>query len=338
MKKITKTKIKNFIIFYGFVFTHLILAKNLLLNEDIEFFDCKATTRAPSIADLVRLLDSNYDVSKLKVLGTVEKGKAVVTFLEDDRGNKFCVRQITRITERAEFGFVREVVASYIAESANIPVTSVRIIPKDLWFPGKKFQGRLGTLQMYAPGEIKSDLHLEQRMKSTVPEKEKGLTRNIIRQMASHPDLPLIVAYDTFISNPDRSGNNLFYDETTNCFCGIDLELAFKMPAERRDLGYYACLRILEMILQKVKLNQKELNALQLYTQTLQELYDKNQPAQLYKNLKRIAIQAGYFTNANEVDRKFEGYKDKISRQYASVKILLDLLAVFIKSHGGAVN
>jgi len=312
---INKKRIGNSFLFVGLFFAKLIMTS--------------------TIEDLVRLLNANYDVSCIKILGNVEKGKAVVTFIEDDRGNKFCVRQITRTTERAEFGFVREVVASYVAESANIPVTPVRILPKYLWFPGKRFQGRLGTLQVCALGEnrFSPGLHLEQRMKVHVPEKEKGLTRYVIEQMALHPDLPLIVAFDTFISNPDRSGNNIFYNEKTDRFCGIDLELAFKLPC-RRDLGYFGCCRILEMILQKVKLSSKELQALKVYTRTLKELYEKNQPRDLYRSLKRISIQAGYFTNANEVDRKFEGYKDKISRQYASVKILLVLLDIFIKNHG----
>ncbi len=309
-----KIKIKNSLIFFIFIFINSALTSPL--------------------ADLEHLLNTNYDLSCIKILGTIKKGKTVVTFLEDEKGNKFCVRQITRTTDSAEFGFVREVIASYVAESANIPVTSVRIIPKNLPFPGKKFQERLGTLQNCALGESKHTiaLHLEQRMKSTDAEKEKGLTRHVIKQMALHPDLPKIVAFDTFVSNPDRSDNNVFYNAITDHFCGIDLELAFKLPT-KRDLGYYACLRILEMIVKKTILSQKELQALQVYTKTLKKLFDKNEPRQLYKNLAHVSLQAGYCANAKEVDKKFEGYKDKISRQYASIKILLELLDLFIKSH-----
>ena len=291
-------------------------------------------TFAHNVDNLLRLLDPNCDLTVIKVINTLEKGKTVVTFIEDGKKNKFCIRQIKIEAIEKEFGFVREVLASYVAESVNIPMSRTRILPKELLFPGKRFPEKCGTLQTCALGVNKFHitLHLEQRMKN-LPLKEQGLTRQVIKSMALHPDLPLIVALDTFISNPDRSGNNLFYDAKTDRFCGIDLELAFKLPC-RRDLSAIACCHIVDMILKKVKLDQKELNALKSYTQTLKELFEKNPPILLYKILKSVALKAGFLHDSDDpMHHKFERYKDKISRQYKSTELLIWLLDQFFESH-----
>jgi hypothetical protein len=57
-----------------------------------------------------------------------------------------------------------------------------------------------------------------------------GLTIEIIQNMAKHPDLPRIVALDTFVGNADRSPPNLYYDEITDRFCGIDMAASFSSP------------------------------------------------------------------------------------------------------------
>jgi len=291
-------------------------------------------TFAHNADDLLRLLDPNYDLATIKVIRTIEKGKTVVTFIEDNKRSKFCIRQIKIKAIEKEFGFVREVLASHVAESVDIPMSRARILPKKLSFPGKPFPGKCGTLQTCALGVNKyhTKLSLEQRMKD-LPLKEQGLTRQVIKSMTLHPDLPLIVGLDTFISNPDRSGNNLFYDAKTDRFCGIDLELAFKLPC-RRDLSAIACCHIVDMLLKKVKLDQKELKALKSYTQILKELFEKNPPILLYKILKRVALQAGFLHDFNDpMYHKFERYKDKISRQYKSTELLIWLLDQFIESH-----
>jgi len=284
--------------------------------------------------NLERLLSPDYDLTAIKIIQTIEKGKTIVIFVEDDKKNKFCIRQ-TKLKEREkEFGFVREVLASHVAESVNIPVSQARILPKKLRFPGKYFPEKCGTLQTRALGvdRYRMRLCLEQRMKN-LPLKEKGLTRQVIKSMASHSDLPLIVALDTFISNPDRSGNNLFYDAKTDRFCGIDLELAFKLPCTR-DLSAIACCHIIEMLLKRVKLDQKELKALKSYTQTLKKLFEKNPPILLYKILKSVALKANFLHDSNDpMHHKFERYKDKISRQYKSTDLLIWLLDQFIASH-----
>jgi len=291
-------------------------------------------TFAHNVDNLLRLLDPDYDLTTVKIVNTIEKGKTIVTFIEDDRKNKFCIRQIKLKERDKEFGFVREVLASHVAESVNIPMSRARIIPKELRFPGKYFPEKCGTLQTRALGVngYHTRLCLEQRMKN-LPLKEQGLTRQVIKSMALHPDLPLIVAFDTFISNPDRSGNNLFYDAKTDQFCGIDLELAFKLPCTR-DLSAIACSHIIEMLLTGVELDQKELKALKSYTQTLKELFEKNPPIFLYKILKSVALKANFLHDPNDpMHHKLERYKDKISRQYKSTELLIWLLDQFTENH-----
>ncbi len=316
---VKKRRIRNKLLIFGLLFVGVTFTNN----------------SHKLLSNLLRLLDSNYDLTTIKIIKTIEKGKAVVTIIEDRQRNKFCVRQIKQKERRMDFSFVREVLASHVAESANIPVSCARILPKELDFPGKYFPKRYGTLQICALGKNKHHrkLRLAQRMKSTFLEKERGLIRQIIACMALHSDLPLIVAFDTFISNPDRTGNNIFYNAKTNRFCGIDLELAFKLPY-KRDLGYLAGLRIKEMLSNKVKLNPKELKALKLYTKTLRELSEKNSPMKTYKILQDVASKAGFFCELNDsMHQKFVRYKEKISRQYKNIELLIQLLDQFIATH-----
>lgn len=313
---VKKKRVGNKLLIYGLLFVSGMFAKN-------------------NVDNLLRLLDPTYDLTTIKIIRTIEKGNTVVTFIEDDKGNKFCIRQVKWTERRRHFCFVREVLGSHVAESVNIPMSRARILSQKLCFPGKHFPKRCGTLQICALGKNKHHrkLRLAQRMKSIYPEKERGLIRQIIACMALHPDLPLIVAFDTFISNPDRSGNNIFYNAKTNRFCGIDLELAFKLPY-RRDLGYLAGLRIKEMFSNKVKLNPKELKALKLYTKTLRELFEKNPPMKTYKILQDVAIKAGFLCELNDpMHQKLVRYKEKISRQYKNIELLIQLLDQFIATH-----
>jgi len=311
---VKKKRITTRLFFYGLLFASMAFAHNT--------------------NNLLRLLDPDYDLATIKVIKTLEKGKTVVTFIEDDKKNKFCIRQIKLKEREKAFGFVREVLASHVAESVDIPMSRTRILPKELCFPGKRFPERCGTLQTCAIGvnEHNRKLCLEQRMKN-VPLKEKGLTRQVIKSMAFHPDLPSIVAFDTFISNPDRSGNNIFYDAKTDRFCGIDLELSFKLPCTR-DLSAIACFHIIEMLLKGVKFDQKELKALKSYTQTLKKLFEQNPPILLYKTLRSVALKANFLHDPDDpMHHQLERYKDKISRQYKSTELLILLLDQFIESH-----
>ena len=117
---------------------------------------------ANNINNLLQLLDPDYDLTTIKVIKTLKKGKTVITFIEDDQKNKFCIRQIKLKEREKEFGFVREVLASHVAESVNIPMSQTRILPKELCFPGKRIPEQCGTLQTSAIGvkENRTKLHM----------------------------------------------------------------------------------------------------------------------------------------------------------------------------------
>lgn len=75
-----------------------------------------------------------------------------------------------------------------------------------------------------------------------LPPEKTGLTLAVIQDMAKHPDLPKIVALDTFVGNADRSCPNLYYDKVADRFCGIDMAASFSSP-----LAFWACQQLVKL-------------------------------------------------------------------------------------------
>jgi len=55
----------------------------------------------------LELLGENCDIQSIRIVGMVEKGKAVVTFLEDSSGRKFCVKQLQIDRTRTQGSFFK---------------------------------------------------------------------------------------------------------------------------------------------------------------------------------------------------------------------------------------
>ncbi len=261
------------------------------------------------------LLGKDFDFTSIKITGTVKKEKANVTFIEDAKGMKFCIKQLNIDRTRTQFGLVREVLASYIAESVvNIHINKVRIIPANIDFPGKILNG-IATLHTFVPGSNKSvdypiKITLQQRLSKKFSIEERGFNQRVILYMSVHRDLPLIVAFDTFASNPDRTCNNLFYDKKTDIFCGIDLELSFKLPFER-DLGILAIYHIKKFMKEKIKFSSKEIASLKKYNNTLKKLLEKNSPEKLCRILDIVASYAGFIPkNKNAYNEELDPAND----------------------------
>ncbi len=297
-------------------------------------------TLTDSIQDhLSELLGIGYDMITIKKYDLIIKKNAYVMVIEDVHGNKFCVKQKKTTQPNA----ICAVVASYIAELCNIPVNRIRIIPTYLAFPGKKFEEEVALLLTFAPGKNRAKgfphkLSLEQHYRPD--QKKRGLRIRAIQDMSLHQDLPRILAFDTFIGNSDRSNNNLFYDRKTNHFCGIDLELAFKLPnswdlnddwdirdLNSRDLSKIAGDRVEQFISNKTIFTLSELRGLIIYNETLKELLEKNPPEKLHELLDRIAQLSGLLKNPDKkLLRCLQFIKRRMSMQYKSTQRLVRIL------------
>lgn len=297
--------------------------------------------------DFTELVGKDWQSRTFSVIKRIDKGKAIVMVIQDSAGPKYCVKQIRldatgkRSQQGYLVGHVRDVVASYVAESVGARYNKVRVIPASVNFTGKYYPDRLATLHTFVDGSNKAHdfpfpFHLEQRLKSRVSVRERGLTFQVIDDMSLHEDFPPSVALNTFLSNPDQSSNNIFWNPSTERFSFIDLELAFKLPLAR-NLSEVACYQIEKFLKTPgFSLSRQQYRALEQYSLVLQGLIERNNPYDTCQLLKNVAAYAhvvfrgkGDFINS---DHSFKDYCDKIAAQYNSSKKLVKLIDTLLQS------
>jgi len=304
-------------------------------------------TEETRCGDFTELVGKDWQSRTFKIVNRIDKGKAIVTVIQDSAGPLYCVKQIRldaqpkRSFQSYLMGHVRDVVASYVFESMNIRVNKVRIIPPNVPFVGKYYQDRIATLHTFALGSNEAhdfpfSLHLEQYLKSRKFVRDRGLTLQVIDDMSQHEDLPPIVAGDTFTSNPDRSRNNLFWDARTERWTGIDVELAFKLPMAR-NLSEIACYQIEKFLKTPgFSMSKKTYRGLEHYNAVLHGLIENNNPNDTCQLLKNVATYAHVIFvrrgNLIDSDHSFEEYCAKINAQYNSSKKLVRLIDRLLQS------
>lgn len=263
-----------------------------------------------------------------------------IAVLKNTKGHKFIVKQESRAEPYLQMSVARDSVGSWVAFSAGIPANRVVIIPAYCSFPGKKHLHLPATLHNFVPGTIVTKLtdplrqykvRIQQfMMVDRIPEKEWGLTRAVIQNMSFHPDLPVIVALDTFLGNADRHQGNFFYDPASNRFTAIDLESSFE-----KDLAIYACRNIKAMNKNTHEvLTVKELKGLKIYRDVLKKLIRKHTPQKLHKMIVEAAYGGGVLIRkAANIKEKLERYEENMQKNYSSCKRLVGLLDRLIKMH-----
>jgi hypothetical protein len=141
--------------------------------------------------------------------------------------------------------------------------------------------------------------------------------------MAKHPDLPKIVALDTFVGNADRSPSNLYYDEMTDRFCGIDMAASFSSPLA---LAAYQQLKKMK----KSHLTSDELSALKDYAATLEFLIKNWPPDKQESILLEYSEMAGFKNGSclfdQNVAERIEFHKKCIKDNYQNCMNLLKLI------------
>ena len=141
--------------------------------------------------------------------------------------------------------------------------------------------------------------------------------------MAKHPDLPRIVALDTFVGNADRSSPNLYYDDITDRFCGIDMAASFSSP-----LALAACQQLES--LKNSHLTSDELSALADYTNTLALLIENWPPEKQERLLLEFSEIAGFQNGSSLFDQnvveRIEFHIKNIKDNYKNCINLLELI------------
>lgn len=261
-----------------------------------------------------------------------------ISVLKNIKGKRFIVKQKQQKPLRWYMGVAREKLGFEVALAGDVSVNSVDIIPDRDIFPGK-YDDKVpatfhevvpGTKVTYLPKKLKwLKVYIQQPMKVSVDQRSWGLTRPVIANMALHPDLPRIVAFDTFIANADRHRGNFFYDKKSNRFYAIDLESSFN-----KELAIYACDLIAWMINNNnEELSAQELVGLRVYRDVLKKLVKKYSPEILYEKLLEFAIQGGILEKISKSHLFLitRTCKQRIKKNYGACEDLVDLLDTFIK-------
>lgn len=232
-----------------------------------------------------------------------ETKECVISFLEGPQG-KFILKQYKDHSPDEQFLLVLDALACFIAEDVNISINKVVIIPSGTFIAGKKWVNLPATLHSMAGGVSIDkecpfqDIDIHQRFPKPsnsfwyndgkLSPHQKGLTFNVIKNMARHHDLPLITALDTFVGNADRSAPNLFYDSTTDRFCGIDMAASFSSPLASQAISQIK-------FFAKIGLSEDQKGALRSYGDTLKVLIERWPVEKQIDKLLIFAQNAGFY-------------------------------------------
>ncbi len=276
---------------------------------------------------------------RAELIKSFETDDCWISIIENPEGKQSIVKQIKEPSADEQFLLVIDAVACSIAESLEIPVNKVTLISPDVSFEGKTFPDRPASLHTLAPGisaEEKlpwPDFNLHQKLRKKdswswkkwgpLTDEETGLTPDVIHHMSLDPILAVMAALDTYTGNADRSNPNIFYDERTNSFCGIDMAAAFNSL-----LAKAACFQIDRIINGEFVPDQLEIVALNRYRLALNALIQKYHPEATCELLDRYAMQAGFYPDSvlytQDVQDRIQYHKKMIRQNYKDSLSLLN--------------
>ena len=290
------------------------------------------------------VLDSDYDHDNVIVYKFLDAQKSsYIVFVKDDESNNYVVKQEKYKELKRQFRAISEALCAHIALSLDIPSQQVKIIPVGTAFPGKFVTKRVATLHTLVPGvtirslksgSLYSSLDIKQDASEDTPVERRGLTEKIIYWMSQHPDLPLIVALDTFTGNKDRNKANILYDQETDRFYSIDMALMYDIFGERRSLAQLACDQVNGMIKRGKVFTEKEREALIAYRSMLKKLVYNFNPkimCQLFDDffLESKIVKTSLF-GTKEIMASINEYKRSMRESYIDIKKLIYLLLILI--------
>jgi hypothetical protein len=160
---------------------------------------------------------------------TLDKSKPKITagvtgnsyFVKDEEDRPYIFKQVKLPISYMQAS--ADALSAQMGRSLGIKVNSTQMVPAALKHPLK--QGPFGaTLHELVPGKPVDSLESGHRFKDLdIAHRFKGLTPGHLKTLAKHEDLPKIAALDTFTGNWDRGRGNIFYDEKSDSFWGIDM-------------------------------------------------------------------------------------------------------------------
>lgn len=267
-----------------------------------------------------------------KILQQGENDDCYLSWLEDDEGNAYVLKQIKDLDPSEQFLLVVDATANQIGYRLGISVNRVQVIPPGIDFPGKSLKDYPATLHTKVEGISAEDLlpwegftiHQKVRKPNSwmykkwgpLNEAQKGLTQAVIKTISQHPDLQKIVALDTFVGNSDRSNPNIFYDHKNHQFYGIDMAASF---------GTH-----LALIAHNQLMSSHPKIALPMFLETLEKLYNQIPPECMNELMNQYTKEAGFHDhdhlNTQEVWERATFHKRMFRENYSHVPNLIEAL------------
>lgn len=287
----------------------------------------------------LEVLDNNP--YKVELLSTEEMRFCYISFVKI-AATKYIIKQKKSHFIRKIVGVVRDAITAHIAESFGSALGldsdlahRVDIIPAGKKLRGKPRKDWPATIHTIAPGKmVKAQ---DTRYNSmNIKQADIGFRRDMLVWMAKHERLIMMVALDTFLCNHDRHRGNLFYTPSTDLFCAIDMDSAF-----RYNLCALACENFTKMINnRKLALSSKEIQVLSTYRKHLQFLIDNYRPEDTLNMYNYFAEKAGFVEGSDlyteKVAQELESNRAMIVQSYEDAKKLVKIVEQLIVKHGKA--
>ncbi|MGE0009528.1 MAG: hypothetical protein AB7F19_03220 [Candidatus Babeliales bacterium] len=277
-------------------------------------------------------LDYKHIIVDTEVFYRIQSHNCYATRIYDRDGNQYIVKQY----KHGEFSLMAatticELVALDLGHAVGVLLNEACLIPSGVPFMAKEFNSLPATVHTFVEG-VRYDKYQGNVYKNIVlyQSPNVGLTREIIKSMACHKNLPALVALDTFVGNIDRGSYNYFYNVETNSFIGIDLGGAFSCNLCK------ASVHTLEALLQndQIYFTVDEKEALAHYYATLEKLVALFPAHKINQLLDDYAQESQLFDTrffSNKVQKKWKRFlhrcKQHIQNSGESALLLLDVIS-----------
>lgn len=291
------------------------------------------------------LLDPSYDRKKIVVNKVIDsKPSRYISFITDGEKNRYVIKQKRSGGVRKQFQVIFEELSGFIAEKAGILAHRVKTLPAGMAFPGKIITNRAASILTLVPGVSAGDIKdgpyagidMRQSNRPDWPQEKLGLHAGVIASMALHPDLPRMAAMHTFFGIKGGGPANYFYDNETDHFYLIDMDKAYNSNDEKDLISKIACDQIRRMLRTKKIFRQNELQGLQFYQETLQQLVDLFPPTRIHALMDEFSTTSGFKKSyLPEIASRVERIKDAVTRSHQHILELIDLISKLIRKNSG---
>ncbi len=216
-----------------------------------------------------------------------------IDFVQDANGKKFILKY-PRHTEHA----IAEALAAKIGKDVGVNINDVKICsPRDPAISSvDEYPSCAKTLHTIVPGK---EVNNTSYANITI---QNPLGKKALHSLTLHKDLCKIVALDIYLDNWDRHNSNFFYDQQSNTFYAIDMDMILENDRNKFERCATQTINFVKR-LNKDNLSEAEKNALRRVNKTLHKLTSQYPPEKLQSTWMELAQEVHYKCHHSEQQR-----------------------------------